>query len=346
MGADQAIGALTKLRFDARFAADWVRGAAKNDGLRAERWAAIHDRLLAETAGMPDGRVEPVDRVRGLTPAEFHERYFLTGLPVVLEGAAADWPAIQKWTPDFLMRYCGNDEIDVLDGQHWTVGGGSAVVTTTESRLRVRELMEVVKSGGAWYGAFLELLDKYADLRSDLDLSFVARYGHTRQRIPWQRNVLAKMYVGGPGTSTSFHCAGVSNLYVQAHGRKKWVLVQPEYTPFMYPAPQRGINWQSWVDFRNPDLASCPLYRLVDRRETVLEPGDVLWNPPFVWHGVANLTESIAVSLWWINVTRGFSNNFLFSALTLFGRPNPIAMQLGIGGTGSGKSAFAVHLNQ
>jgi hypothetical protein len=42
-----------------------------------------------------------------------------------------------------------------------------------------------------------------------------------------------------------------------------------------------------------------------------------------------NLTESIAVSLWWTNVTRAFRNNFLLSTLTLCGSPNPIAMQLG-----------------
>jgi lysine-specific demethylase 8 len=326
------------------FAADWLRGKATADG---RRWTALRERMAEETAGRPDGRVSPVDRVRNLSAREFHDRYFVTGRPVVLEGAAAEWPAIRKWTPEYLMQYCGDDEIDVLDGQHWAVTtNGPAVVTTVESRLKVRDLMAVVKSGGAWYGAFLELLDKYADLRSDLNLGFVAEYGRTRRRIPWQRNLLAKMYVGGPGTSTSFHCAGVSNLYVQAHGRKKWVLVQPEFTPFMYPAPQRGINWQSRVDFRSPDYDACPLYRLVDRQETVLEAGDVLWNPPFVWHGVANLTESIAVSLWWINVTRGFSNNFLLSALTLFGRPNPIAMQLGLSGAGGSRSAFAVHLNQ
>jgi hypothetical protein len=213
--------------------------------------------------------------------------------------------------------------------------------------LSVRALIEVVKAGGAWYGSFLELLDKYADLRSDLDLSFVQLFGRTRRWIPWQRNILAKMYVGAAGTSTSFHCAGVSNLYVQAYGRKKWILIGPEYTPFMYPGASRGINWQSRVDFREPDHGSCALYQFVDRYETVLEPGDVLWNPPFVWHGVTNVTESIAVSLWWVNVTRSFSNNFLFSALTLCGRPHPIAMQLGLRGARDGNSsAFSVHLNQ
>jgi lysine-specific demethylase 8 len=348
VGANAAIGAANRLKFNAMFALDWLTGKVEEDGTRPERWTRLHDRLVTETADRPDGTVTPVDRIRNLSVEEFYERYFVTGRPVVLEGAAADWPAIKKWSPDYLLQRCGDDEIEVLDGQHWKVSRThAAVVTTAETKVQVRELISNVKSGGAWYGSFLELLDKYADLRNDLDLSFVGRYGHASPRLPWQTNVLAKMYVGGPGTSTSFHCAGVSNLYVQAYGRKKWVLVQPEYSPFMYPAAQRGINWQSRVDFRAPDYSTCPLYRLVDRKETILEAGDVLWNPPFVWHGVANVTESIAVSLWWVNVTRGFSNNALLAALTLCGRPNPIALQLGLNAsTGGRKSAFAVHLNQ
>ena len=81
--------------------------------------------------------------------------------------------------------------------------------------------------------------------------------------------------------------------------------------------------------------------------ETVLGPGDVLWNPPFVWHGVMNLTESIAVSLWWTNATRAFRSNFLLSALTLCGSPNPIAMQLGFSNANDDNTShFGVHLNR
>ena len=102
------------------------------------------------------------------------------------------------------------------------------------------------------------------------------------------------MYVGGPGTSTSLHCAGVSNLYVQAYGRKKWVLIQPEFTPFMYPALGLGLNWQSRVDFRDPNDEAVRCIATSTSIETILEPGDILWNPPFVWHGVMNVTQSIA----------------------------------------------------
>lgn len=349
MKNNAGIGFTDKLAFAGMFSTDWLLGANKVEKLMPRRWEKLYDRMLQRVTDQEEGKVYAVERRRDLTPEEFRERYFRTGIPVVLEGAAANWPATKKWTPEYLAQFCGDDEVAVLDGRNWTVNRAEATeaVSTSEHVMKIRELMSTVKNGGAWYGAFLELLDKYADLRSDLDLSFVARFGHTRPAIPWQRNVLAKMYVGGAGTATSYHCAGVSNLYVQFYGQKKWVLIAPWFSPFMYPASCKGINWQSRVDFRNPDLQQCPLYRYVDRHETVLGPGDVLWNPPFVWHGVANVTESIAVSLWWINVTRGFSNNFLFSALTLGGRPNPIALQLGWGGAqGNGASRFAVHLNR
>jgi hypothetical protein len=338
-----------RVSFSALFSADWLLGANYVSRLSPRRWEKLHGRMIAKASGNRDGRVIAVDRRRDLTPAEFKRDYLQTGIPVVLEGAAAHWPAVKKWTPDYLSSCYGRDRVEVLDGQNWKVNRehGTDAVSTSEHIFQFRDLINDVKQSGAWYGAFMELLDQYAELRGDLDLSFVKRFGHTIERIPWQRNIIAKMYVGGAGTSTSLHCAAVSNLYVQVYGKKRWVLMAPEFTPFMYPAPTRGLNWQSRVDFRAPDFEKCPLYRYVDRYEAVLGPGDILWNPPFVWHGVANLTESIAVSLWWINLLRGFSNNLLLSALSTCGRPNPIKMQLGLGRSNRPKvSNFAVHLNK
>src|SRR6476661_8189720 len=159
MAAYPSIGATNQLAFNSLFTSDWLLGKERADRMRPGRWNVIHDRLLAKTRDWKDGRVQQVDRVTNLSLEEFRDRYFTTGIPVVFEGAAADWPAIKKWSPDYLMQFCGNDEVDVLDGQHWTVSrNDTTVVSTAESRLRVRDLMETVKNGGAWYGAFLELL--------------------------------------------------------------------------------------------------------------------------------------------------------------------------------------------
>jgi hypothetical protein len=337
-----------RLKFGALFSADWVLGQRRVDKVLPHRWDSLQRQLLAKAAARGEGSTSAVDRRRDLSPQEFRERYFLPGIPVVFEGAAAEWPATRKWSPQYLLERYGQEKVDVLDAHHWQVNRDDAkeAVSTAEATMPMRDLLRDMRSGGEWYGAFMDLLGSLSDLRDDLDFSFIETFGQANPRIPWQRNVLAKMYVGGANTSTSLHCAGISNLYVQAYGRKKWLLIQPEFTPFMYPALSKGLNWQSRVDFRNPDYASCPLYRHVDRRETVLEPGDVLWNPPFVWHGVSNVTESIAVSLWWTNVRRAFSNNALFAALTLCGRPNPIALQLGLGRLDARTSRFSVHLNR
>ena len=342
------IDGIDRAAFNALFLADWLFKPERISAVLPHRWEKLHGRMMRTASHGAPGRVLAVERRANLTPEVFQQEFFRTGIPVVLEGAAAAWPAIRKWTPEYLASFCGGEKVEVLDGQHWTTNGAAdrEAVSTTEGLLEMNDLLRNVKKGGAWYGAFLELLDKYPSLREDLDLSFVDAFGQTNRRIPWHRNLIAKMYVGGPGTSTSLHCAGVSNMYVQVHGRKRWVLIGPQFTPLLYPSPTRGLNWQSRIDFRNP-APECPLYDFVDRYETVLEPGDVLWNPPFVWHGVENLTESIAVSLWWVNVTRGFSNNFMLSALTTCGRPNPIAMQLGLSGARKpGASNFSVHLNK
>ena len=57
--------------------------------------------------------------------------------------------------------------------------------------LKIADLLQHVRSGGGWYGALLDLLDQHADLRADLDMTFVCRFGHTNLRLPWHRNVLA-----------------------------------------------------------------------------------------------------------------------------------------------------------
>jgi Cupin-like domain len=334
--------------FNTTFAMDWFLGrklGLSRTGTR-ESW---HSRMLERMRDRPAGQELQVDRRRGLTPDQFRREYFLTGKPVVLEGIASEWPAVKKWTFEYLLERCGQDDIDVLDGHNWKVQStpGADAVDASERGMKMKDLLSGARSGSAWYGSFMELLHKYDDMRGDIDWTFVRDYGSTSMRLPWQRNILAKMYVGGPLTSTSFHCAPVMNLYLQAYGRKRWVLVAPKFTPFMYPALSKGLNWQSRVDFRDPNYEESPLYRYVDRYETVLEPGDVLWNPPWVWHGVQNLTESIAVSMWWANVIRTASNSPVLTPLAFLGRPNPVLLQLGLEKEPAEKrSAFSVHLNK
>jgi hypothetical protein len=334
--------------FNTLFSADWLFGEGAVSRIFPRRWEALHRRLNETAASSGDGETRAVDRRRGLSAEEFRREYFLTGTPVVLEGAAEEWGAVKKWNLEYLRQVCGEDEVPVLDGQNWIANHDRSkeAVSTTETKVKLRDLLTIVESGGAWYAPFLEILHQYPTLREDIDYSFVKKYGCAHSWLPWQNNILSKMYIGGANTATSFHCAPVSNLFLQVYGRKKWTLVAPQFTPFMYTASNRGVNWQSRVDFRSPDSEKTPLYRYVHRYETILEPGDILWNPPLVWHGVINLTKSIAVSMWWFNTTRAVRNNPFLTALSFAGIPGLALKRLGIGGSGKIKSSFQVHLNR
>src|SRR5580658_3117340 len=49
----------------------------------------------------------------GLPYAEFLQEYVATNRPVVVEGAVAQWPAMQKWTPQFFKTRFGSKMVDV-----------------------------------------------------------------------------------------------------------------------------------------------------------------------------------------------------------------------------------------
>ena len=60
--------------------------------------------------------------------------------------------------------------------------------------------------------------------------------------------------------------------------------------------------------------------------ECVLEPGDILFNPPSWWHHVTNLSESIGVGFRWFDLFSSTKSSFTQTLLTLFSS-NPYIFQ-------------------
>jgi len=55
---------------------------------------------------------------------------------------------------------------------------------------------------------------------------------------------------------------------------------------------------QSQVDFVNPNITKFPFFADIEAFEVVLEPGDLLYLPPFWFHRVTAETTSISVNVW------------------------------------------------
>lgn len=109
--------------------------------------------------------------------------------------------------------------------------------------------------------------------------------------IPGQLQVTAWSAVKGGG-GVELHTDRTGLFTIQLHGKKKWKISDK-------PLPQREsvvrVNEkQSW-EFGGRYGANLLNFSIKDRDcyEVVMEPGDILYLPPFSWHATAPMTDNI-----------------------------------------------------
>ena len=295
-----------RLVSDALLCMDTYLGHRRTERIagRLRRWNL--GRLLAKFDRQhgPEGPApEAVPIHQSLSPEEFARAYRRPGRPVVIRGFAADFPAVSRWSPEFFRRRYRDLPVLAVDGAHREKidpESGSAEFRTEE--MTVGEQVDRMLAGATDYVSFFgDVFSHDPTLCADIP---IAELDPLLARNRFSARPLFKLFMGGDGTSTTWHCAELQNLFVQIHGRKDWVLAPPASTPCLDP---RITGWgqqycHSMIDFRNPDLARFPLYRHAKLFHTTLEPGDVLYIPPFWWHYVVNPGVSIGLALWWPNV--------------------------------------------
>jgi len=103
------------------------------------------------------------------------------------------------------------------------------------------------------------------------------------------------MFFGTKGIKVRVHQdMDMSNvILVQFYGRKRVVLVAPEYSTLMYRLP---FNTHSLIDIDQIDHTKYPGLHFVEASECVLEPGDALFMPSGYWHYITYLDGGFAVS--------------------------------------------------
>jgi hypothetical protein len=228
-------------------------------------------------------------------------------------GAAASWRALREWSLDlFAARYPG-DTVRLMDQEDLRAGTARASREVTLAEFAAR-----VRSGAGDYLRFSPLACDHPELCEDLDMEWLrARGDGQAHRRPLQ------LFIAGPGTGTDMHCEVPSTLFVQVTGRKRWRLYAPGTCLFLEPPAARTPYYFSAGNPDAPGACGLPLFERADSLETELEPGDVLWVPPFWWHYVVNLSPlNIAASYRSMSLRRGLRASPLLSVLRVFAR-NP-----------------------
>ena len=103
-----------------------------------------------------------------------------------------------------------------------------------------------------------------------------------------------RIWMSPPGAVSPLHYDMPASMLTQVTGRKRLLLYRPEDLMRLYPYPAWHVLFRrARVNPVEPDFKRYPRYQGITAYEAVLNPGDVLYFPPY-W---AHYTESIDMSI-------------------------------------------------
>jgi hypothetical protein len=227
-----------------------------------------------------------IDVVDHIDEREFEQNYLIPQKPLIIKGLSQHYPAGKKWSTEYLKSLCGNVTVDVFDnnaGDH-----SASAFTTPDLKMRFGDYIDTI------------IKDEPSSLRVFLFNMFKCK-PQLRKDFPCPdmfKGILGKMgymFFGSKNIKVRVHQdMDMSNvLLTQFYGRKRVVLVAPEYSTLMYRLP---FNTHSLIDIDNIDHHKYPGLHFVEASECILEPGDALFMPSGYWHYITYLDGGFAVS--------------------------------------------------
>jgi hypothetical protein len=278
----------------------------------SQRWyKRVHRRILEQVrarAVAPELLIQPVPTVRldEITPSTFLRERVRAGLPVIIKGGALATQAFENWSVEGLEQRFPDLKLKMVDldnGQYTQATLGELLESQqTGRKLYIRNTANLVSDHP-------ELVD---------ELSCLAFQPLTKG----PKIVFAgvQLFIGVHRKSgTDWHCAGNINVNYQLRGSKKWYFIHPEHTWFMYPIVTDHMLFSASFVPVGADAEFqeryFPLYQYCPRMEAIVEPGDILLNPPWYWHAIESLDDvSVSASTRWFGRRLPRANLF-FDAL-------------------------------
>ncbi|MFZ0834302.1 MAG: cupin-like domain-containing protein [Mycobacterium sp.] len=212
---------------------------------------------------------------------ELHRR---SQVPLLLEGAAAEWAAVNRWSPAYLAEVVGDIQVTPSVGLPDTEVPYNHRAEGFCKPMTVHEFVKLMGTGDRCYigQAPIRILP---GLERDFDFASLASLD-IKEVVLWM----------GASTRSGMHYDNVDNLFAQVHGTKLAILAAPEEAFNLHLFPDS--HSKSQVAPEHPDLKAHPRFARAKLMQATLEPGDVLFLPRAWWHYFASSPSSISLACW------------------------------------------------
>jgi len=206
--------------------------------------------------------------------------------PLVIRGLVNGTKAVKLWNSDYFVKNYGDAKILSINKPK----GFNAYTSFNQSILSgimtIGQTIGLMKTNGHYINNVTQIFQEFPELVDDLDLDKIKKIDDAIDSKNWLK---INMFMGPKDTGSSLHCAVGGNFFFNIHGKKKWILIDPKYSYALKSTPSNSFSFViSGLDIENSGGTSL---QLIPKHEIILEPGDVLYNPPWWWHYVKNIEE-------------------------------------------------------
>jgi hypothetical protein len=210
-------------------------------------------------------------------------------MPVVITDMMDDWPAMTRWTQEYLTSVCGEQSVEVMSNRD-SDPLFEIHCENLRTSMRFADFATLAFSPTVSNNVYMVANNKFMAtaggqrLMQDLpSLPFLFDKPNPSQVFFW---------FGPTGTITPLHYDVVDIVLTQVRGSKHFRLYTPDQRQWLY----NSIGVFSDVDAEQPDLIKYPLFQHTQVVELDLVAGEMLYLPQGHWHQVRSLTPSISVS--------------------------------------------------
>src|SRR3954454_7270795 len=234
-----------------------------------------------------------IERRAGLSSDEFLDRYYAANRPVILTGEMSTWPALAKWTPDYLKQAVGSKTIE-FQGDRSKSDRFEIHKDAHRREMPFDQFIDLVSRPSAGNDAYLTAYNSARNTEAismlHPDLGFLEKFLSREVQQP-----KGMMWMGPAGTLTSLHHDLTNNLIAQVVGRKRLLVLPAAEVGKLY----NHLHVFSEIsDLEDPALTldRFPLLEHARFTEVTLMPGEMIFMPLAWWHQVRSIDFSVTIT--------------------------------------------------
>jgi len=240
-----------------------------------------HEYLISRLPDIPekDAVVLPLETTTKETLRAASHGYTV---PVIVRKAAADVQAITKWTnQSWWIENYGDEEVlcKYVEG----IKDGESPACT------IKDAIGSIKSGDRSSRMYVSGESKLFVRRPELEEMVQSPF---LDSIAPGKRVFTQLFMGFPGMGSDVHAAIGCNLFRMITGSKKWWLMPVSQTPYVFGSINaNGFSAHTKTRIGKAGQEPAPWLKKIERYTITLQPGDLLLNTAWYWHGIINVGE-------------------------------------------------------